>query len=206
MKRTNRHAQDTAKSAQQPAFKPPAQELEEFKAKVLAMRNGVLIWVELDARVSLNQICQQAQDDGPLIRDAYSWSAWWQALEAVVPVKELLAAAGEIHRQVAELWPEYKRLLERDPDAREAYIQRYDQNCLLHKVRPGARELLPTIGAPPKFNLAREALELFQRQQRKNYRKIAEELNLKHRSEGDPTPCTAESVRKLLKRHYPDKI
>jgi hypothetical protein len=141
MERTNKHVGAPAKPVQQPAFKTPAQELEEFKAKVLGMRNGLLIWVDLDARLSMNETCQQAQDDGPLIRDAYSFSEWWQALEAVVPVKELPAAAGEIHRQVAELWPEYKRLLERNPDALKTYNKRYEQNRILRKVRRGDREL-----------------------------------------------------------------
>ena len=52
MKSTNEHAQDTAKPAQQSAFRATAQELEEFKAKVLAMKHGPIIWLDLDASVS----------------------------------------------------------------------------------------------------------------------------------------------------------
>jgi hypothetical protein len=141
MKRTDKHVKETAKPAQQPGFKTPAQELEEFKAKVLAMRYGLLIWVDLTARVSMNQICQQAQDDGPLIRDAYSFWEWTEALKAIVPVEEFGAALDEVRGKVAELWPEYACLLKRDPDALGAYNNRYNQNCLLHKVRRGDREL-----------------------------------------------------------------
>jgi|SRR5271157_33150 len=141
MERTNKHVKERAKPAQQPACRTPAQELEEYKAKVLAMKHGLLIWLDLDARVTINQTCPQAMEDGPLIRDAYSFSEWMEALRANVPVEKFPAALGEVQGKVDELWPEYACLLKRDPDALKAYIKRYKQNCTLHRVRRGVRDL-----------------------------------------------------------------
>jgi hypothetical protein len=141
MTSTSKHGKETAKPVQRSAFKAPAQELEEFKAEVLAMRYGLLIWVDLTARVSINQTCQQANEDSPLIRDAYSFGEWTEALRAVVPVEEYPAALAEVRGKVDELWPEYARLLKRDPDALSAHNKRYEQNCIMHKVRRGVREL-----------------------------------------------------------------
>ena len=52
MKRTNKHTQETAKPPQ-PVFKPVAQELEEFKAKVLDKygEDGPDIWRALDVHM-----------------------------------------------------------------------------------------------------------------------------------------------------------
>jgi hypothetical protein len=93
MKRTNKHVKESAKPAQQPAFKTPAQELEQFKAKVLAMRYGGFIWLALNGRLRMP----------PLVR--------------------------EVTSKLDELWPEYRRLLNLNPDQLKGYPR---------KIRPGS--------------------------------------------------------------------
>ena len=105
MKRTDKHVKETAKPAQQPPFKTPAQELEEFGAKVLAMRKGAAIWRNLDS--------QPWSDRGKILPGFFD---------------------AEVERKANELWPEYARLLQCDPGALKAYRKRRKQHGLLLKV------------------------------------------------------------------------
>jgi len=52
MTRRNKNNEESVKPVKEPAFKIPAQELEVFKAEVLAMKHGPIIWLDLDASVS----------------------------------------------------------------------------------------------------------------------------------------------------------
>lgn len=198
MKRTTKHGKEAAKPAQQPIFKTPVQELKEFKAKVLAMKHGLLIWVDLDARVSVNQTCQQANEDNSLIRDAYSFWEWTEALKAIVPLEEFGAALDEVRGKVAELWPEYKRLLKSIPDAQNAYNERYNQNCALHKVARGLRDLKEP--GRRRELAARDAkiVYLYDVQKYGSFGKIARKLKI-YNKHGAPSGAKAYSAYRRYK-------
>jgi hypothetical protein len=189
MKRAKKHVKEKAKPVQQPAFKTPAQELEEFTAKVSAMRYGEYLWLVLDSAPN---------------RDIS------RLLGTTIRLEEFPAAFREAKSQVPELWPEYLRLLRLNPDALKAYQYRAAWNGtwgwrLSDQGVPHVVDVLRRrVGRPPKSELAREALELLQAG--RTHPQIAATLNKRHGTESDPKPCTADSVRKLLKRHRSDKI
>jgi hypothetical protein len=148
MKRTTKHIKETAKPAQPPTYKTPAQELEEFKAKVLAMRYGELIWYQLGA---------------------YSFSEW-TTLSATGFDGKLL---NELRDKSDELWPEFVRLLGLNPDALEAFQERFKQNLRLLRALQG-----PGRPRNPKLALRDEQIVCMHDLGKDSFGKIARKLRI----------------------------
>ncbi|MGA3315738.1 MAG: hypothetical protein ABSC64_04790 [Candidatus Korobacteraceae bacterium] len=175
MKRTNKHVKETAKPVQPPAYKIPAQQLEEFKAKVLAMRYGELIWLGLDARVAWR--VHETGDDR-----LYSLSQWGVKFMTLVPPLEAGIALRELEGKQHELWPEYVRLLKRNPDELKAFQERYNQTKrLLNDLLGDRRDLLRQGPGAPRKLAERDALiySLY-KQEKKTDQQVANILEHKH--------------------------
>jgi hypothetical protein len=165
MKRTTKHGKGAAKPAQQPAFKTPAQELEEFGAKVLGMKYGEFIWRNLNA--------YPVREIGMLIGTA-------------IPIEEFSAAFREAKTKLPELWPEYMRLLRLNPDELKAYSYKVAFNgsweYRFNDAFYAARDLLrPGVGAPRK-QAVRDALiySLYKQGTKKTDQQVATILEHKH--------------------------
>lgn len=165
MKRTTKHRKEAAKPAQQPAFKTPVQELEEFCAKVLAMKYGEFIWLNLAA--------YPVREIGMLIG-------------TTIPIEEFSAAFREAKTNLPKLWPEYMRLLRLNPDELKAYSYKVAFNgsweYRFNDVFYAARDLLrPGVGAPRK-QAVRDALiySLYKQGTKKTDQQVANILEHQH--------------------------
>lgn len=155
MKRTNKHVKETAKPAQPPAYKTPAQQLEEFKARVLAMKHGPVIWMALtmeesdnDPRLLSEWAAMVLAPFPAILRRSFPNTLVDKDLAAPLADRLVRAAMREVGSQVDELWPEYVRLLNRNPDELKAYRERYNQNRLPPDTVVRPRELRQEPGRP----------------------------------------------------------
>ncbi len=184
-KRTMKRGKETAKSAQQPAFRTPAQELEDFKAKVLAMKHGAVIWMSLtmydvDDQRLLSEWVEMILAPFPaMLRQYFPNTCTDNRLAAPLGDELLGAAMHEVENKTDELWPEYKHLLERNPDELKAYRERYNQNRLPPDFAIRPREL-PQRGRPRKQTLAERDAQIVYMKDVQNYSfgQIAQKLNM----------------------------
>jgi len=197
MKRTNKHGKETAKPIQQPAFTTPAQELEEFKAKVLAMRYGEAIWLHLndypgwDRKISETGAALNCMTFGLIV---------WGKVSPTVN-QEFRAAMAEVQRKSAELWPEYARLLKRNPDELKAYQKRYNRNRRRPKpddVLHDARDLRQGRGRPRKLAARDAEIAHMHDVQGYSFGKIARKLKI-YDKHGAPSGAQAHSAYRRYK-------
>jgi hypothetical protein len=182
MKRTTKHAKENAKAIQ-PAFKTPAQELAEFKAKVLAMRYGQIVQLKLDG-------C-------PI-------GLWSGKLSCIVSDEQYHAADAEVRRGFLEHLREYKRLLKLNPDALKAYMEgqrAYQEQAKSLAARAGIFTVgeLQRRGAPRK-QTARDAkiVYLYDVQKYGSFAKIAQKLKI-YDKHGAPSGAKAHSAYRRFK-------
>jgi hypothetical protein len=183
MKRTNKHVKETAKPAQQPAFKTPAQRLEEFKAKVLAMRYGEYLWMILDSATN-REISR--------------------LIGTTIRLEEFPAAFREATSRVPELWPEYLRLLRLNPDALKAYQYRAAWNGtwgwrLSDRGVPHVVDVLRRTRGRPRKLADRDAKIVHMHDVGKySFGKIARKLKI-YDKHGAPSGATAYSAYRRYK-------
>lgn len=184
MKRTHKHVRENAKPTQQAAFKTPAQELEEFKAKVLAMRYGQIVQLKLDG-------C-------PI-------GLWSGKLSCIVSDEEYHAADAEVRREFLEHWREYKRLLKLNPDALKAYQERQRAYQEQAKSLAARAQCLFTVGelqrrGAPRKQVARDAkiVYLYDVQKYGSFGKIARKLKI-YDKHGAPSGAKAYSAYRRYK-------
>jgi hypothetical protein len=193
MKRTNKHIKETPKPAQQPAFKTPAQELEQFKAKVLAIRYGETIWLELNA-YPFEEWGRKISATGYELYIATFGLATWGKISATVN-EEFSAALGEVQRKADELWPQFARLLRRVPDELKAYQKRYNRNRRQpkHVVFRDARDLRQEPGRPRKLATRDAQIAYLRDVQGCSFGQIARMLKIydKHGAPSGAKACSA---------------
>lgn len=158
MKRTDKHVKETAKPAQQPAYKTSAQELQEFKARVLAMKHGPVIWMaqtmeesDNDPRLLSEWVAMVSAPFPATLRRSFPNTPVDKDSAALLADRLLYAAMREVGSTVDGLWPEYARLLKRNPDELKAYRESYNQNRLPPNTVSRPRELRQGPGAPRKL-------------------------------------------------------
>ena len=161
MKRTSKHVKEPAKPTQQPAFKTPARELEEFKARVLATKHGPVIWMALtmeesdnDPRLLSEWVAMVLAPFPAILRRSFPNTPVDKDSAAPLADRLLYAAMREVESKVDELWPEYVGLLNRNPDELKAYRERYNQNRLPPDTVVRPRELRQEPGRPRNQKLA----------------------------------------------------
>src|ERR1035437_1877331 len=180
MKRTNKNVKETAKPAQQSAFKTPAQELAEFKTKVLAMRYGEFIWRDLNAYPFEEWGRKLSATGYELYVGTFGLMVWGKVSPTVN--KEFMTALREIQHKADERWPEFARLLRRVPDELKAYQERYNRNRRSpnHVVLRDARDLRQEPGRPRDQKLAeRDAQIVYMKDvQGYSFGKIARKLKV----------------------------
>ncbi len=181
MKSTNKHGREPGKTA----FKTPAQELQGFKAKVLALEHGPAIWMALTM--------EESGDDPHLL------SEWAETVLAPFPAmlaqhfpngvadREMgrpLAdrlfrhAMREVGSNVDELWPEYMRLLERNPEELKAYRERYKPNRLPPDFAVRPRELRKGPGRTRTNATRDEQIREMHVSQKRTFGQIARKLGI----------------------------
>jgi hypothetical protein len=193
MKRANKHVKGTAKPVQQRAFKRPAQELQEFKAKVLALKHGPVIWCSLsmeesddNMRILLGWVEEVLAPFPALLSQFFPNTLidtpTKMAGARFLADRLLRQALHEVGSKVDELWPEYRSLLELNPDELKTYRDRYNQNRLPPDFAERPRELRQGPGAPRK-QAARDAQIAYMKDKRNyTFGQIARKLEIPRQS------------------------
>lgn len=174
MTSTSKHGDELTR---QEAFKTSAQELEEFIAKVCAMKYGLYLWAFLDS--------------------APNWEIS-RLIGTKIRLEDFPAAFREAKSQVSELWPEYLRLLRLNPEALKAYNLRVVWNGswqwrLSDRGVPHVVDVLRQRPGRPR-EMAERDEQIWYMKEELNYKfvQIARELNL--------TPAVVRSAHERMKR------